>query len=488
MVRQALRANPGRRQVSVGQSIPAPTGGWDARNPLAAMPVQNAVTLDNMIPRAGSVDLRRGFVEQASGFSGPVESLMAYRGAASGDRLFAAAGGALVDATLASTSPPPPVWTGASSDRWNHTAFANAAGAWLIACNGADPPIGYDGGAWSVLGLAGAGPPALVPGALASVFAHKGRLYFLEAGSLRVWVPAAGAVGGACALVDLASIFSKGGRLVCGGSWSWQFGVGADDFAVFATDQGQVAIWQGSDPTSAADWSLVGVYDFGPPLGPRALLKFGGDLALVTADGVIPLSRGLKLDRGAQQEVALTGAIMNAFAQAAKAHGANHGWQGILYPGLTASPSNPEAAGGSLAIFNVPLVEGGAAWQFVQNVLTGAWCRFTGIDAICWELANQRLYFGAAGGVYQWDVGSDDDGAPIVATVQQAFSAFGAPGRQKRFTMIRALLNTSGLVAPALDILADYASGTPAAVATVVDAAATAQAIRYDWTGVGAVG
>ena len=42
MVRQALRQNPRRSQVSVGKSIPAPIGGWDAQNPLAAMPIQNA--------------------------------------------------------------------------------------------------------------------------------------------------------------------------------------------------------------------------------------------------------------------------------------------------------------------------------------------------------------------------------------------------------------------------------------------------------------
>jgi len=225
-----------------------------------------------------------------------------------------------------------------------------------------------------------------------------------------------------------------------------------------------VAIYQGTDPTNASSWSLVGVYDFGPPLGPRALVKFGGDLALVTADGVIPLSQGLKLDRSQQQEVALTSKIMNAFSQAVKAYGANFGWQGILYPGMTPSPSNPAAIGGSLALFKVPAASDGTAYQFIQNVLTGAWCRFTDINATCWETANNAIYFGGANaagtkGVFQWDVGSDDDGAPIVATVQQAFSAFGQPGRQKRFTMIRALLNTNGLVLPALDILADYKSG-----------------------------
>jgi hypothetical protein len=259
-------------------------------------------------------------------------------------------------------------------------------------------------------------------------------------------------------------------------------GVTSDDFACFMTDQGQVAIYQGIDPTNASAWSLVGVYDFGPPLSPKALIKFGGDLAVLTADGVIPMSAGLRLDRSEQQAQSLTSNIMNAFSDAVRQYAGNFGWQGLLYPGS-----------GSLAIFNVPTATLKSAVQYVQNVLTGAWCRFAGINAFAWETANGLIFFGgvnAAGtnGVFQWDVGSDDDGAPIVATVQQAFSAFGEPGRQKLFTMIRPLLNTNALVQPALDILTDYKTGAPTAVATVVDASQTGQQIRYDWTGVGATG
>ena len=488
-MRQALRPNPQRRQVSVGQSIPAPIGGWDASSPLAAMPIENAQILDNWIPRAGFVELRRGFTPQQTGFGTPIETLMAYRGGASGDLLFAATGGKIYDVTTQNAPPGSPAFTGATSNRWNTTAFANAAGAWLIACNGHDAPIGYNAGAWGALPIlsGSSGPITLTPSKLFNVFSHKGRLYYLESGALRVWNPAAGAVGGACTLLDLSSVFSKGGRLVCGGNWSSQLGLTADDFAVFMTDQGQLAVYQGIDPTSASNFSLVGVFDLGPPLGPRAMVKFGGDLAIVTADGVIPLSQALKLDRSQQNEVALTAKILNAFSTAVKAYGANWGWQGLLYPGT--SPSDDQtAAGGSLAIFNIPLTTLGTSMQFVQNVLTGAWCRFVNLDAFCWELANGCVYFGAANGVYQWDAGSSDNGAPIVADIKSAFTDFGDRGRQKRFTMIRPLLNTTPLVQPALEIDVDYQESEPTAVPTVVGQGATAAQIRYDWTSASGIG
>lgn len=482
MVRRAARPNPSKGPVSIGEEYPAPVGGWNARDSIAAMPRTDAVVMDNWVPRAGYVELRRGHVQVVSGFASPVETLIPFRGGAAGaDKLFAAAGGAIYDGL---TSPlGAALISGLTSNRWNYTAFANSAGTWTIACNGADAPIGYHAGAWaSVPALSGtSGSISLTPATLLNVFAHKGRLFYLDKSSLYAWSPAAGAVGGACTLLDLGSIFTKGGRLAFGGSWSNEFGITVDDFAVFGTDQGQVAVYQGIDPTNAATWGLVGTFDLAPPLGPRALLKFGGDLAVVTADGVLPLSQALKLDRSQADQVAMTSKIINAFSSAVRAYKGNLGWQGLLYPGST-STNLTDAAAGSLAIFNVPVATLGTSIQFVQNVLTGAWCRFTGLNAFCWELANDGVYFGGAAGVYQWDQGASDNGTAIVGNIVGAFSSFGAPAKIKTFHSIRPLLEASPLVAPALDVCVDYQVRTPTAVPTVVGQG-VASSISYNWTG-----
>lgn len=487
MVRRALRGNPRRRQVSVGRSLPAPIGGWDAQNPIAAMPLQNAFQLDNWVPRPGFVELRRGYVQQVTGSPAAVESMMSFRGAAGSDKLFAASNGALYDVSTSPSAWPAALVSGFTNNRWNYTAFANTAGAWLIACNGGDAPIGYNAGAWAALPvLTSVGVPVIAPASLFNVFAHKGRLFFLQQGTLYAWIPAAGAVGGACTVLDLSNVFSKGGRLICAANWSAVLGLTPDDYAVFMTDQGQVAVYQGTDPTNAATWSLIGVYDLGRPLGPKALLKYGGDLAVITSDGVVPLSTAIKLDRSQQNEVALTAKIMNAFAAAVKAYSANYGWQGILYPG-TSTSADDNASGGSLAIVNVPLSTLGTSMQFVQNVLTGAWCRFLAIDSFCWELANGAIYFGSTDGVYQWDQGASDNGLAIVGDVCGAFTNFGDGARQKRFTAIRPLLNAPAIVQPALEVDVDYIVTEPTAIATVTTSGADA-AIRYDWTGATGVG
>lgn len=483
-MRQALRANVKRAAVSVTRSVPAPTGGWDTESPLAKMPAKNAVILDDWIPRASRVELRRGFIQQVTGTASPVESMIAWRGDAAGDKLFACAGAEIFDVTdqgaLGSA-----VYASALNARWKSANFSNDGGAWAIAANGAQAPIGYEGSGWGALAITGqSGVIVLDPAKLADPMAHKRRLWFIERDTLRVWFLQTNAIQGPASLLDLGPLAYKGGRLAAQGTWSLDNGQGMDDVAVFLTTEGQVIVYQGIDPSSADNWTLVGVFDLAKPVGDRPLFKWGADLVVMTADGVMPLSQALSRDREEAKKIALTQQIASAFATAAENYGSNYGWGGVLYSGR-----------GSLAIFNVPTSELESAQQFVQSIQTGAWCRFTGIPAICWEVANGAAYFGSVDGVYRWDVGSSDDGEVVSGNVKPAFSDFGAPVRQKKFTMIQALLKAPSIVKPALEILVDYAERQPTAVPTVIGPADISTeddaVIRSDWTaatGVGTVG
>ena len=72
-------------------SIPAPVEGWNARDSIANMSPEFAVTLDNMVPNVSSVTLRGGYSDHVTGISGQVESLFDYSGGST-NKLFAAAG------------------------------------------------------------------------------------------------------------------------------------------------------------------------------------------------------------------------------------------------------------------------------------------------------------------------------------------------------------------------------------------------------------
>lgn len=447
-----------KHRVTIGKTVPAPVGGWDAQSPLANMPPENAVILDNIIPRAGYVELRRGFVPWQTGLSLPVETIMVWRsGQATADDIFAACGGSIFDVSNRGDAPVE-VYSGAQSARWEWINFANDAGTWLIAANGAVAPVRYNGTSFAPLTIAGSsGVIVLDPRTLVDVMDHKGRLFFVQEDSLRVWFLAPFAIQGDASLLDLGPIFDKGGSIICQATWTLDGGSGADDLAVFVTTQGQVAVYQGLDPADADNWALVGVYDLGLPLSRRSLIKYGSDLMLLTTDGMVPLSQALKLDRAQENLVAITQRIQNAFQQATTRYRSNIGWECSLYQK------------GALAIVNVPISSFSRSEQYVQNVQTGAWCRFTNINAFCWGIANESPYFGGSGAVYLWDTGYADDEAGIVGDLKTAFNYFGSRGALKKFEMLQPVVRIAQNLEFAVEVLTDFKERVPTSVPTIID-------------------
>lgn len=480
-MRKPLRSNPSKAAIVYTASIPAPTGGWDTESPLSKMPLKNAVILDNWIPRSAKCELRRGHIDQITGMASPVEELIVWSGAASGDKLFACSGANIYDVT-AHGSLGAPVHTLATSPHWESTNFANDAGGFAICANGFDTPIAYNGSAFVNLTITGtSGPITLNPATLRGPMTHKRRLWFIQKNSLRVWFLDTNAIQGAARLLDLGPLFDAGGYIQAQGTWSLDNGAGMDDVAVFITSEGQVAVYQGLDPTDANQWSLVGVYSIAKPVSAKCLLKWGADLVVITQDGIVPLSQALQKNRDEARKTAITAKVASAFSNAAASYGGNYGWDAVTYSGR-----------GALAIINVPTAALSTAVQYVQSIESGSWCRFTGLNAICWATANDMIYFGAATGVFRWDIGASDNGATITGDVKSAFSDFGRAAQTKHFTMIRPLMKCPSIIAPALEMLVEYQEAVPTAVATVVQpgdiAAEDVDVIRGDWTGASGIG
>lgn len=478
MIRRALRQNPSRQQTSVGSTIPAPTGGWNASDPLSKMPPQDAVILDNWIPRPGYVEVRRGARQWAAG-PDPVESILVWRGSSTGaDEMYAVFGGHIYDATDLGTSMSVSVKT-VTKNRVQYVNFANDGGAYIISVNGpaGDTPFSYSGAAWANLTITGSsGSITLDPTDFSDVVVHKRRLFFIEGGTLRIWFLGTDAIQGTASLLDLGPVMQQGGTLAALGTWSLDGGQGQDDYLVALSDQGEVAIYQGADPSDANNWALVGVFSIGVPLGKRSLFKFGADLQVLTTNGILALSQALALDRAQLNNVAITEKIQNAFALATQSYSGNFGWEGITYQR------------GQLAIYNIPIAELTTSYQYVQNLQTGAWCRFTGLDAFCWAIANESIFYGGAEGVYQWDQGVTDNNVDLVADLKTAFNYFGSRGDQKHFTMIRPIFLATQNVNPAVSVLTDFQESVPTSTPTNTVDAPGELAQRADWAGVAAIG
>lgn len=488
MLRKAARRKAvARQQIVTGQSIPAPVGGWDAVSALADMPEDRAIVLDNWFPSTGDVRVRRGFQVHAGCGEDPVESLMPYNAVTTaGAKLFAAMDTDIYDVTASGAASS--VVSSLTNARWQHTNFTTPAGKFLWICNGADSPRHYNGSVWATPSLT----VSTFSGAdIINVNAHKNRLWFVFKDSTVAGFLATGAVAGSVTNFELGGLFTRGGHLVAMATWTRDGGAGEDDLAVFISSRGQCAVYAGTDPSTAADWLLIGVYDVGAPIGYRCFTKVGGDLALVNIDGVLPLSKGLQSDRGAAASVAITANINNAMNEAARSYKDNFGWELTPY------------AKGTMAILNVPIQENDTQHQYVMNTLTGAWCRFTGMNANCWAVFRDRLFFGGnVGLVMEADQTGLDLDEPIDAVGQGAYNYYKSNGQLKQWKMVQPLLTTDSGARPAIGISTDFQDnvslGTPSAAGTVsalydtavwdTDSYATDNRSVTDWTGLNGVG
>jgi hypothetical protein len=86
---------------------------------------------------------------------------------------------------------------------------------------------------------------------------------------------------------------------------------------------------------------------------------------------------------------------------------------------------------------------------------------------------RDTLYFGGnlgatanTGYVAKADYGYADNGSYIYGEVKTAFQYFGAPGREKRWTMVRPTFLVAGTFAPALRMDVDFADVTPTSTGT----------------------
>jgi hypothetical protein len=459
------------------------------------MKPSEAVILDNWHPEENFVRLRRGHTSHATGMSGNVDTLMSWAGTDNTHKQFAGNGSSIFEVTSSGAVGAADL-TGLSNVRFQHTMFNTSAGNYLYMVNGADAGRYYDGSSWAT--PTWTGDPGTNLNTMINIGAHKRRLFLIEENSLSFWYATAVSTitGGTISEFDLAPLFHKGGYLVTMGTWTRDGGAGMDDLAVFVTSQGEVAVFDGTDPGDAANWSLVGVFQVAPPIGAgssvgyRSLLRVGADLIIVTEDGFAFLSKLMqtgRLTRLAYQ----SDRIQHALHDATKSWGSRFGWQPTFHPS------------GNFMLFNIPRSGVQGAVQYVANTTTGAWTRYTGWKAQCFNVCNSILYFGGTDGVvYKADFGLNDNGSDIPTDVLTAYNYFGQRGPQKKFNAVRPNLSTDGTITAAISVNVDFIEQDPDSNPTFVapsggvwdtalwDTAVWGGVLRVnnDWTAVGNIG
>lgn len=299
--------------------------------------------------------------------------------------------------------------------------------------NGVDTPFLYDGTEFTdTPPLTFASPDeALTPDILSFVWVFKSRFFFIQKESLNVWYLPVGQIGGELTKFSLGGEFRRGGKLVFGATWSVDSGSGLASLCAFFTDQGEVAVFEGSNPSDAEAWGRVGVYMIGRPRGPRSFVQRGGDILVAADVGLIPLSSALQRDATTVALSAISAPIEDK-------------WRDFIRSRPGEWPMEVWTANQMLVMALPPSINDEPPVWLVVNARTNKWCVYTGWNAVSVCVHGDRMFFGSPNGfVYEANVGANDDGATFTGVYVPVFDQLGAVGA-KVVTMAKAVTRSLG--------------------------------------------
>ena len=413
-------------------TLPAPIGGWNARDDISQIPPNQALALENWFPGEQAVTTRPGYASFAT-ITGTAETLVSYNFETTQD-LLVCHNGEISDITDGSTTS---LASGFSNNRWFWVNFRGFA----LMFNGADTPQKYDGSTVSTNTITGSG---LTATNLKYPWIFKSRMFIVEKDSASFWYLDTNNIAGTASELDFSGLAE--GKALAGATWTRDGGAGMDDYCVFLMSEGDLLVYQGSNPASASDWALVGKYRVGKPMGDRPFAKLGGDLLVITVDGVVPMSAVLASDRFNPQ-AAVTDIISGAWKTSAKRYKESTGWEIALYPL------------GQMGIVNIPNGSGSFI-QYVVNTTTRAWSCFKNIPSNTWGLHKDEMYLGSTGAVYKFDSGTSNAGSPITAIYGGPFLNHQPVGMNKGYKLMRPLLSSPGAIPVYIGFDTDYTTKT----------------------------
>ncbi len=453
-------ATPSQKGSSKLLTLPAPTGGLNARDSLVDMPPTDAIKLENFWIQPYGLGVRRGYQVYATLPETPyrVESLLTWTGGS--NKLFAFAGTKMYDVTYGGVVTTP-LLTGLTTTTWTAVGMGNAAGQHLICVNGFDDAIVYnDTGVHRI--SAGDGVTAYTwknvdPKTVVSVTVYQHRIWATVKDSSKAYYLPLDALYGVANGFDFGPLMPRSGPLRYIATWTLDAGDGATDHLVAVSASGFAIVYKGIDPTSSATWQLVGVFDIGIPVGlfNKGSVKVGGDLLILTMQGLISMS-ALLISADVKQgtSTVVTSKIQQLFTEHLRKIGNGYFWE------LSSIPQE------NMLLCNAPQL-GDANMQYVFNRVNNAWATLKGLDAITWGALQSEVFFGSrVGTVCKAFTGNKDNvaldgtgGTGIVASCQQAYSYLDSPGAQKQVGMYRVNFAQSNKLGFNSKVTYDFESG-----------------------------
>ena len=483
-------------------SLASPIGGWNARDSLAEMNPLDAVQLVNFFPTPTDVTLRKGYSKYTTGITGNVETLMNYS-SPTVQKLFAVANGVIYDC---STDPATSVFTGLSNSKWQHTSITTDGGSFLIAVNGTDAAMIYDGSLWYKMAttttaqtistitrggtgnltatLTTASPHGLVTGNRVTV---SGAIPTEFNGTYRITVTGASTFTYTMATAPSGNATTVGTYStigIAGVNSNTLIGINQCQNRLFFVQKDTLIFWYlavDSISGTVTDFNLGGIARSGGYLQAMGTWTidagYGVDdlSAFVTSMGEVIVYKGTNPSdsnawslsgvwqmgqtfsrrcffKYAGDLLLLTqdGLVPMASAlQSSRLDPRVNLTDKIFYAVSQAATQYKNNFGWQINYFaseNMLILNiptDSGKEQYVMHTITKSWAKFTNINAFCWEVSgDNHIYFGSNGYVGDFYQATSDAGNNIVATAQQAYSYFDSRGQLKRFTLVRPILQT----------------------------------------------
>lgn len=428
--------------------IPAPMGGLNTVDSLASMPPGDAVQLINLIAGDGGLRPRSGWREHRIGGTTEIRSILPFMSmSAANDKLFATKQTGIFDVTASAGSFPAAAVTFGTSDSnsgfGESTVFVNSGGHFLIYCDESNGYYYYSeaaGGSWTY--VSGVALTGVNPNNLVAPLAFKGRLWFVEKNSTRAWYLPAGFITGAASQFDFGQQFPSGGHLRALYAWTQDGLNGPDDYLVAVASTGDIVVYAGTDPAVAGAWRKVGSINVGGvPNGRRLGFAYGGDLLLLTRQGLLPMSQVFTGKSLLSPDMYASRKVRSLILDLMNERAFQPGWAIMQCPR------------DSTLIISYPKADYDATYsQVVMSLVTRGWSEYESLPIFCGAVWHNDLYFGTADGrvcVNDGDVDSytlDNDPnnqEPVVWAMLPAFSNFNSL-QQKRANFLQPRFLTEG--------------------------------------------
>lgn len=444
--------------------VPAPNAGINAVDNLLSMGErgpEDSIFQYNLIPSQYGCKVRTGYQDWCTGVgTGGVRTLHPFIGSASGNnRLWAMANNGIYNVSTSAAAPAintafPTVDTTSGYGQW--TNYTTIAGYFGLYCDESNGYYVYTetAGTWAKVTLgAGATQVANIdPALFVQPLIYKERAWFVEKGSARAWYLPTGSIFGAATVFNFGNKFKHGGTLVALYNWTVDGGEGTNDYLVAISSAGDIVLYLGNDPSVATDFKQQGQWYIGPPpAGRRIAGSFGGELYILSAYGIVPLTRLIAGALIQQDDVYLSRKITPLINQQMLLASASLGWEIKLI-----STEN-------LLITSVPAQVGFDNIQFVQALNSKGWAVYRKVPYYTGETWNTQFYIATTDNRVLRHTGTQDavdinglNGVAIAWSALSVFQEYGEVGRYKISQFIRPVFLAAQAPAYAVEARYDY--------------------------------